>query len=516
MSLNLPDKKGLDISDFSSLIKNDLPASLVTFLVALPLSLGIALASGAPLMAGIIAAIVGGIVVGTLGGAPLQVSGPAAGLSVIIFGFVQELGWGVTAAMTVGAGISQIIIGKIGLAPIALAISPAVIHGMMAAIGILIAISQIHVVFGVEPVGKGIENLFDIPNSVMNLNPEATFLGVFTIIILIVWSILKPKRLRNIPGSLVAVVVATIISIAFSLDVPRVELAGSLIESISLPVLPSTNFGTFIAGIVVLTLVASAESLLSAVATDKLHSGPRCCLNKELTAQGIGNTISGLLGGLPITGVIIRSKANISSGAKTRLSAILHGVWVLIFVVFLPDVIILVPLASLAGLLVYIGIGLVNINHIKELKRYDELVVYFITVFAIVGIDLLVGLVIGFMVALIRLLLKFTRLNVNIENQDDQWQVSITGTLTCIEVPKLTTHLNTIPPDKEVKINLALRYLDHAGYEALKSWQESYEKIGGRVVTNDLVENKEEEQTSQSAPLVNNCVIENVWAQYNK
>lgn len=514
MALISPERKEPKICGFLEVFKNDLPASLVTFLVALPLSLGIALASGAPLMAGVIAAIIGGIVVGTLAGAPMQVSGPAAGLTVIIFGFVQQFGWGVTCAMTVGAGILQIILGMLGIAPLAMAISPAVLHGMLAAIGILIALSQTHVVLGLTPVGKGLSNFFAIPGSIMNLHPGATVLGLLTIAILIVWPKLKFRRLQSLPGSLAAVVITTAVSVAFSMNVPRVELAGSLLKSIALPVLPTGNYGTFVAGILILTLVASAESLLCALATEKLHLGPRCCLHKELIAQGAGNALSGLLGGLPITGVIVRSKASISAGAKSRASAILHGVWIFMFVALLPGVVIMIPLAVLAGLLVHTGIQLVNFHHITELRKYQEVFVYSVTVIAIVSINLLAGLGIGFGVALIRLLWKLTSMDIKIWNRDDLWHVSIIGTLTFAGIPKLTSQLAKIPPGEEVEVSLALRYLDHAGCEALHSWQESYEKFGGRVRAAALAE-VWETCPGESIPLVNCSVFEDIWTRNN-
>ncbi|EEG76678.1 SulP family inorganic anion transporter [Dethiobacter alkaliphilus] len=518
MAANNSPQKGPWIAEFSSTIKTDLPASLVTFLVALPLSLGIALASGAPLMAGVIAAVVGGIVVGALGGAPMQVSGPAAGLTVIIFGLVQQFGWEVTSAMTVSAGILQIILGKLGVAPLAMAISPAVLHGMLAAIGILIALSQAHVVLGAAPAGGGTENLLALPGSIINLDPATTVLGLLTIGILVFWPKIKLRRMQIIPGSLAAVVIATIVSLAFGMNIPRVELAGgNLFASISLPVLPTGNYTTFVAGIFVLTLVASAESLLCAVATDKLHTGPRCCLHKELMAQGAGNTISGLLGGLPITGVIVRSKASISAGAKTRASAILHGLWILIFVVLLPGLVTSIPLSVLAGLLVYTGIQLVNFHHVTELRRYQEMIVYLITVIAIVGINLLAGLGIGLAAALIRLLWKLTRMDIAIEKSGGAWHVTISGALTFAGIPKLTSRLADIPPSEEVKIHLALRYLDHAGCEALNSWQESYEKQGGRVQAAALEENWSSCQPGkgENSPLVACNVFEDIWTRNN-
>ncbi|MFN3648717.1 MAG: SulP family inorganic anion transporter [Armatimonadota bacterium] len=470
-----------------SALAADLPASLVVFLVALPLSLGIALASGAPLMSGLIAAIIGGIVIGMAGGAPLQVSGPAAGLTVIVYGYIQQYGWGVTCAITVGAGLLQLALGAAGVAPLALGMSPAVIHGMLAAIGILIALSQIHVVLGAEPGGKGLKNLMLLPESVAGMDLMAAVIGGIAIAILAAWPYL-PARLRAIPGPLVAVLAATAVSLALGLQVPRVELGGDLFSSISLPALPTGNFASILGAVVALCFVASAESLLCAVATDKLHTGPRANLHKELMGQGLGNTLSGLLGGLPVTGVIVRSSANIGAGGKTRLSPILHGVWVLIFVALFPGVITMVPLAALAGLLVYTGIKLVNPHHIRELRRRGELWVYLVTVVAIVSTNLLLGLGIGFGVALARLLWKLTHAEVHVAQNGARWRVTVDGTLTFTAVPKLTTRLAAIPAGAEVEIDLAVRYLDHAGFDALNSWRQTHEKLGGKVHLEQLEE----------------------------
>jgi len=475
-------------SSRSTSLSGDLAASLVVFLVALPLSLGIALASGAPLMAGLIAAIIGGIAVGMLGGAPLQVSGPAAGLTVIVLGFIQQFGWGATCAITLAAGLLQLALGAVGVAPIALGMAPAVIHGMLAAIGVLIAMSQIHVVLGSEPAGKGLKNLFMIPKSVEHMDTSALLVGAIAIAILVAWPYIPFKRVRAIPPALVAVLTGTVLAGALNLQIPRVELGGSLFDAIKLPVFPTGNYGGFIGAVLTLCFVASAESLLSAVATDKLHTGPRANLHRELMGQGSANALSGLLGGLPVTGVIVRSTANINAGATTRLSAILHGVWMLLFVTLLPGVISMVPLAALAGLLVYTGIKLVNLAHIRELTKRGEILVYLVTLFAIIGTNLLLGLGIGFAVALIRLIWKVTHVDVTVEESNGRYAVLVEGALTFAGVPKLLTRLGTIPTGTDVTVDLAVRYLDHSGFEALHSWQSMHEKLGGSVKLDHLEE----------------------------
>lgn len=465
---------------YFSTLAADLPSSLVVFLVALPLSLGIALASGAPLMAGLIAAITGGVVVGLLGGAPLQVSGPAAGLTVMVYEYIQRFGWGTTCAIAVGAGLLQLLLGSMGVAPVALGISPAVIHALLAAIGILIALSQAHVVLGAKPHGEGLKNLMSLPESIGHMNGAALMLGLLTIAILVMWPKL-PARLRAIPAALVAVVLATVVSAMLGLDVKKVELGGSLLASIKPPTMPQGDLVGFITAVVALCFVASAESLLSAVATDKLHTGPRANLHKELMAQGAANTISGLLGGLPVTGVIVRSTANINAGAKSRLSAVFHGVWVLLFVSMLPSVLNLVPLPALAGLLVFTGLRLVNLQHIRELSHRGEIWIYAVTLIGVVATNLLEGLGIGLAAALLRLLWKLTHVEIHVEQVEDRYEVAIDGTLTFAGVPKLITRLGKIPAGSEVRVDLNVRYLDHAGFEALHSWQHTHEKLGGHV-----------------------------------
>ena len=308
----------------------DLPASLVVFLVAVPLSLGIAAASGAPVMAGLIAAAIGGIVAGTLGGSPLQVSGPAAGLTVIVAGLIEQFGWPATCAITAAAGVLQALLGFARVGRVALAIAPVVVHAMLAGIGIIIVLQQTHVLLGAEAGESAWQNVMALPVSIASLDPQAAVLGVAVILLLLGWKYM-PASLRRIPAPLVAVVAATALSLPLASDVDRITFDGSLLDALSLPQLPSGHWSAVVVGIVTIALVASVESLLSAVAVDRMHHGERTDFNRELVGQGAANLTSGMLGGLPITGVIVRSATNLEAGARTRKSAILHGVWVLVF-----------------------------------------------------------------------------------------------------------------------------------------------------------------------------------------
>ncbi|RKH52159.1 SulP family inorganic anion transporter [Corallococcus llansteffanensis] len=472
---------------FKEILASDLPASLVVFLVALPLCMGIALASGAPIMAGLIAGVVGGLVVGLLGGVPLLVSGPAAGLAVMVFGFIQELGFAVTCAAVAAAGLVQVALGALKVARSALAISPAVIHGMLAGIGILIVLGQVHIVLGGSPQSNAWNNLRELPGQVLDLHGPATLLGLLTLGILIAWQFLPNGRLKKVPGPLVAVVGGTAVAAVLNANVARVQLAADALSAIKLPSLPEgAAWGAFFVAVLSLALVASAESLLSAVATDKLHTGARANLDRELLAQGVANTLSGLVGGLPITGVIVRSAANINAGAKTRWSAVLHAVWMLAFVTLLGSLASYVPLTVLAGLLVHVGLKLVNLAHIRELRHRGELPVYLITVAGVVGINLLAGIGLGLGAAILRLLWQLGQVRVERQVANDVHQVCISGALTFVGVPKLSTALAQIPSGSKVEVDVAVNTLDHSGFEALESWADTHRKTGGIVVMEPL------------------------------
>ncbi|HSS25072.1 MAG TPA: SulP family inorganic anion transporter, partial [Mycobacterium sp.] len=306
----------VDSGSFLRNLRYDLPASLVVFLVALPLSLGIAIASGAPLMAGLIAAVVGGIVAGPLGGSVLQVSGPAAGLTVVVAGLIDDFGWQMTCVITVCAGGLQILFGVIKVARAALGVAPVVVHAMLAGIGVTIVLQQIHVLMGGASRSSAWENIKALPSGILHHELHEVIVGGLVIAILLLWPKL-PAKARFIPGALVAIVVATAVAEAAELEgVDRITLSANFLQAIGLPKLPPTaaggepwvaEIGEIVVGVLTVALIASVESLLSAVGIDKLHKGPRTNFNREMIGQGSANMVSGLLGGLPVTGVIVRS-----------------------------------------------------------------------------------------------------------------------------------------------------------------------------------------------------------------
>ncbi|MGZ3771414.1 MAG: SulP family inorganic anion transporter [Bdellovibrio sp.] len=470
--------------------KSDLPASLVVFLIALPLSLGISLASGAPMKAGLIAAAIGGIVVGLLAGAPLQVSGPAAGLSVMVLGFIQKFGFETTCVITIIAGVTQMVFGMLGAAQLAFVISPAVIHAMLAGIGILIALGQIHVLFGFAPKSSALLNIAGYPDSFLHMNPSAAMLGIVSLAVLLSWNKWAPKKLSFLPGSLMAVIVGTLIGYFTNAEVPRVQLGSQLFDSFQGLKIGDHSLVSLIVAGLGMALVASAESLLCAVATDKLHSGQRVKLGKELFAQGVGNTLSGFLGGLPITGVIVRSSANITAGATSRSSAILHGAWILVFAVFFAPLLNQIPLSVLAALLIFTGVKLVKVGEIKKLMEFKESLVYFATLAGVVFINLLWGIGIGFALATVMLIQRMVRFHFQTEKAQDgnKYKVQIRGNLTFLAVPKLLKQLNALPKKSEIYLALEVDHLDHAVIEAIHDWKQGYEKDGGRVIKNSIVD----------------------------
>ncbi|MBI5513211.1 MAG: SulP family inorganic anion transporter [Deltaproteobacteria bacterium] len=477
-----PEPRGL------GLFLREIPPSLVVFLVAVPLSMGIALASGAPIMAGLIAAVLGGVVVGALAGAPLQVSGPAAGLAVLVFGYVQQFGLRELGAIVVVAGLLQVALGAARIARGALAISPAIIHGMLAGIGVQIALAQLHVVLGGSPQSSALRNIAELPGQVLHLHGAATALGLLTVGVLLAWSRAPERVQRVVPAPLAAVVTATVVGLLAGMDVPRVALPGAWTSALSAPSWPGERLGAAALAAVTIAIVASAESLLSAVATDRLHGGRRADLDRELLAQGVGNVLAGACGALPITGVIVRSKANITAGARTRWSAVLHGAWIVLFVTQLGGVLRTIPLAALAGLLVVVGVRLVDVGHLKDLSRHGQLGIYLATLAGVVGINLLAGIGIGVALAVLLLLRRLTRISVAVEERASRWHVVITGSLTFVGVPELTGALAAIPPGRSVDVDLNVDTLDHAAFEALHNWRLGYEKAGGQVDIDKLHE----------------------------
>jgi MFS superfamily sulfate permease-like transporter len=419
---------GSNFFDLFKHLNRDLPASIVVFFVALPLCLGIALASGAPLFSGVIAGIVGGIVVGLASGSQLGVSGPAAGLAVIVMAAIGNLGsYEVFLAAVVLAGIFQFLLGQFKAGFIAYFVPSSVITGMLTGIGLLIILKQIPHAFGYDADYEGDESFgFDGHNTFSDimqawdfLTPGAVLIAAVSFAILLLWDTVLTKKHRIfqlLQGPIVVVLVGILFNIAFmrgwlnfSLaedQIVRLPVAGSLGEFTSFfthPDFSQVAQPAVIKTALVMAIVASLETLLCVEATDKLDTHKRVTpTNRELKAQGLGNIVSGLIGGLPVTQVIVRSSANITFGAQTKISAILHGFWLLLSAITIASFLNLIPLASLATILIMVGYKLAKPSLFKQqfALGWEQFIPFIVTIIAIVFTDLLTGIGLGLVVAI--------------------------------------------------------------------------------------------------------------------
>lgn len=467
-----------------SFLGKDFAASLVVFLVALPLCLGIAVASGAPPAAGLLSGIIGGILVGTLAGSPLQVSGPAAGLVVLCLETIRQYGLPGLGACLVIAGALQMIAGFSGLGRWFRAVSPAVVHGMLTGIGILIVAGQTPGLFDLVASGGVGGSVEALQSAWEKGSLKALTLGGLTLLLLQVWPRLPIARLKNLPAPLVAIAVGTLLAAVLGWDIRRVTLPENLSDAVSfagVTSLPSFLTLGFVLNAATLALVASAETLLCAAAVDRMTVHVRTDYDKELVAQGVGNLTAGVLGGLPITGVIVRSATNVTAGAKGRASAIMHGVWLLAFVALLPQVLRLIPIACLAAVLVHVGLKLVGVKAFVQLtkaSRTDGLI-FMATAIGIVATSLLGGIAIGIALSLVKILAGVSRLNVRLHGG----VLHLDGSATFLSLPNLAQALEAVPPGEKVHIDGGkLRYVDHACLEALETWVERHAKQGGQAI----------------------------------
>jgi len=480
-------------SRWSATFGKDLAASVVVFLVALPLCVGVAVASGVPAELGIVTGVIGGIVVGLLPGSTMQVSGPAAGLTVLVADTVAQHGIGALGVIVLGAGLVQLLLGVLRCGTWFRAISPAVVQGMLAGIGLVLMLGQLYPLMGGTSPRTTWDKVAGLPALAAKAvtttaGLSALGVGLLTVVITVLWQ-RTPPRLRAVPGVLVGVVVASAVAVVAGLDVPRITV-GNLAAELRLPDLSVLNTGVLGAALV-FALVSSAESLFSAAAVDRMHTGPRTHYNRELVAQGVGNTLCGLVGALPMTAVIVRSAANVQAGARTKASRVLHGVWLLLFVVLFPSVLGLIPVAVLAGLLVHSGWKLLALKNVASTLRVDraEGAVLILTAGLIVGTDLLTGTLVGLGAAVAKTAWDVSRLNVTVSPLgDDDELVVLRGNATFLRLPRLLAALERIPLTKHVQLDLTgLRHLDQACREAIDQWADRHRAAGldVDVVTSD-------------------------------
>jgi MFS superfamily sulfate permease-like transporter len=628
-----------------ALWQQDLLASLVVFLVALPLCMGVALASGAPVAAGLVTGIVGGLLVGTFAGSPLQVSGPAAGLTVLCGEIIRLHGMNAFGLAVLFGGLFQLVAGICRLGQWFRAVSPAVIHGMLSGIGVLILCGQLHVLVDERPRETALKSIIALPESLQkglaipglddapvrtariellrranaindrqrtlrgnvtrliqrqhtfseeeltsrssvpgvksSSNPLAEALlplvpeqqtilteleeirtvamssplvtnggptaenfqqllttanasaaaalaglssadeksvlarqkeaalsidamteslkshdwagkiGILAVLVIIAWQLMARGALKLIPAPLLAIIVTTAVTVIFQIPILHVEVPNNLLSGLTFPsraIFAEAPIRELILAGAVLAIVASAETLLCATAVDQMHRGPRTRYDRELSAQGLGNIVCGCLGVLPMTGVIVRSAANVQAGGRTRLSAILHGAWLLLFSVALVPVLRMIPTAALAGILVYTGFRLIDFKGLFHLWKENraEAAVFLITMIVIVTYDLLTGVITGIVLSTVKLLARFSQLDVeiigNTSEDGTRTTMKLIGAATFIRLPKLASRLEKVPVGADLHVDVSeMDYIDRACMELLQNWSRQHAATGGQL-----------------------------------
>ena len=501
----------------------DILSGFLVFLIALPLCLGISMASGFPPQAGIITAIVGGLFVSRINGSFVTIMGPAAGLIVVILDSVQALGGGdakagyhYTLAAIVCASVIQTLMGLMKAGKMSAFFPSSAVHGMLAAIGIIIMAKQIHVMLGVKPDAQSLfATIGAIPASLRDMNPEVAIIGGLGLLILIAWSLVKNRRLKMIPAPIIVVIVGMALAQYFDLDdehiylflpeypfLPHheftigpkflVSIPQNFLSGFAFPDFSLIGAGVFWQQVFAICLVGSLESLLSAAAVDKLDPYKRTSdLNRDVAAVGIGNIVCGLIGGLPMIAEIVRSSANVNNGARTGWANFFHGLFLLIFVAMFPRLIHEIPLASLAALLVFTGYRLASPREFKKTLAigWDQLAVFVITIIGVLATDLLIGVAIGIIAEFLFHLWRsvnwkqvFKLRRDIVESEPGVYHVNIGGAAFFANYLALKGDLAKLPKGKTVIFDLSESWcVDHTVMENLHHFCEDYESNGGRA-----------------------------------
>ncbi len=506
--------------------REDLLSGFMVFLIALPLCLGIAMASGLPPMAGILSAIVGGMFVSRINGSFVTITGPAAGLIVVILGAVESMGGGdaiagyrYTLAAIVVAGLLQMLMGCFKVGSLSAFFPISVVHGMLAAIGIIIMTKQVHVMFGVVPEpGSLFSSMAQIPHSFLDMNHEIGLIGLGGLLLLIIWNKIPFAPLKNIPAPIVVVVYGIGLGLLFDLAHEHiyhvshqielslhyqfpdetvgpeylVTISDHFLSSFYFPDFSKITTYEFWMAVISLCLVGSLESLLTTVAVDKLDPFKRDSnLDKDIIGVGAGNTLSGLIGGSAMISEVIRSSANITNGAKTGWANFFHGALMLLFVILFPHVIHSIPLAALAALLVYTGFHLAApAEFIKVLKvGSEQFFMFIVTIIGVLATDLLIGVAIGIIVKLIIHILRgvwwrnLFKINFEVTGlNEDVISVKLNGSALFTNFLPLKKTLDKLPKGKKVFLDLRNAYLiDHTVMEYMHDFMHDYEARGGQA-----------------------------------
>jgi MFS superfamily sulfate permease-like transporter len=506
-------------------LKYDLPASVIVFLVAMPLCLGIAMASGAPLFSGLIAGIIGGIVVGSLSGSALGVSGPAAGLAVIVLNSISELGsFEIFLSAVVFAGVFQIILGAARSGVIAYYFPSSVINGMLAGIGIIIFLKQIPHAVGYDEDPEGDLSFFQVDEhntfselfymiDYLSLGP--IIISVLSLAILILWEtkwIKQFKVFQLIQGPLITVVLGIFLNILFRefsglalaskqmVSIPVSETLASFMDQFRMPDFSQWNNPKIYSTALVLAVVGSLETLLCVEASDKQDPRRRMTpTNRELAAQGVGNIVSGLIGGLPITQVIVRSSVNVQAGGRTKVSAVAHGFLILIAAAFIPNLLNLIPLSTLAAILLIVGYKLAKPTlFVKKYKQGShQFIPFMATVVGIVLTDLLTGIGLGMAVAIIFILYQNLKIPIVIDQEvqkEGHVFIELTEDVTFLKKASLLKVFSEIPDGRHVTIDASNTYYIHQDVlDIIEDFQISAESRDITVEVIELFEHKQQD-----------------------
>ncbi len=506
-------------SGFSRNMRADMTSGFLVFLIALPLCLAISLASGFPATAGVFTAIVGGLVTPWISNSELTIKGPAAGMIAIVLGCVLELGGGMSAEPEAALRAQQLTLGicvVAGLIQVGAALlrsgfisdlfPTAAVHGMLAAIGVIILAKQSHMVLGVAPHGKEpLHLLAEIPSSIMKANPEIAVIGVLSLILLFTWPLVKFAALKRIPGQILVLALAIPLGLLFDLDHTHtysfagsqheisskflVNVPGSILSAIMRPDFSAVMTPVGMKWIVMFTLIGSLESLLSAKAVDVLDPMRRKTdINRDLLAVGTANTLVALIGGIPMISEIVRSKANIDNGARSRFANMFHGLFLLILVATLPMLIHKIPLAALAAMLVYTGFRLAHPREFIHMYRIgpEQLLVFAGTMIGVLMTDLLVGVFIGLGLQILVhcfsgvSMASFFKSGVEVEELDDTTTyIRVNNSAVFSTWIGLNKAVMAVSPDRIVVLDLsAARVVDHSTMEKLHALQEDFQHVG--------------------------------------
>lgn len=503
--------------------RSDLQAGFVVFLIALPLSLGIAMASGVPPMAGLITAIIGGLLVSRINGSHVTINGPAAGLIVVILGAVESLGGGdplagyrAMLAAVVVSGVLLFLLGRMKAGKLGDFFPSSAVHGMLAAIGVIIFSKQIHSALGVKPEGaEPFELLAEIPHSIAHMNPEVAIIGVLSLLIMFMLPLIRNKWVKLVPAPMVVVLVGIALGHYFDLEHEHkylfldgheytigpkflVTLPENLADGIVFPDWSKALTLPFLVAVVSITLVQGIESLLSAKAVDTLDPLKRQSdLNKDLSAVGAGSALAGLIGGLPMIAEIVRSSANVNNGGRTGWANFFHGAFLLVFIVAFPTLIHSIPLAALAAILLYTGYRLAAPQHFKHTWQIgtEQLSIFITTLVVTLATDLIIGVFSGILLkvlihlwrgAPLRSLFK-PNLHLRYESLAQRYVLEVHDAAIFSNYLGLKKRLDSLPAGSNVRVDFDKATLvDHTVMEHVFAYKEHFERKGGHFEITEM------------------------------